>query len=75
MFDMYKSGETLQGFSVASFSMYRNIFKLLNLAFHKPNKDLCGIYETYRNLDQDERIPLEQKYFVHQAEKIKVKRT
>lgn len=52
-----------------SYYTYSDIFKSLNLGFHHPNKDQCGLCNAYRNGDQNKTAELEERYQVHITEK------
>lgn len=57
-----------------SISFYRKIFCSMNLKFHLPKKDLCGLCETFRNGEKDEREAVKNRYEKHIGEKEEVRR-
>ena len=57
----------------ASKSLYRKMFYSLNLKFHHPKKDTCGLCETYNNSDEDKKKQLQLDYQRHIGEKEKVR--
>ena len=52
---------------------YRNIFKSMNLSFHKPKKDQCSLCINYREGGEDKKKLLEETYLKHIKEKEKVR--
>lgn len=55
---------------VASFSLYRKIFKSKNLSFFRPKKDQCSLCVSYHNAaDEKTKNDLKNRYSAHIAEK------
>ncbi|CAH1987070.1 unnamed protein product [Acanthoscelides obtectus] len=52
-----------------SFSLYRKIFRFMNLSFHKPKKDQCGLCKCYREGSEEVKANLEKEYLAHILEK------
>lgn len=74
MYDMYiKAQQSSENFKLASFALYRKVFKSMNLSFHRPKKDQCGICRTYRGSTEENKLPLESKYKLHIEEKNKIR--
>lgn len=69
MHELYKAEHPDGG----SESTYRNIFNTMNLKFHKPKKDQCGICAGYSEATEDEKERLRESYECHIAEKEKVR--
>ena len=57
----------------ASLSLYRNVFIELNLKFHHPKKDMCGLCDAYRSSNKEQQDKLQDKYNEHIQEKDKVR--
>lgn len=58
----------------ASYSMYCDMLKSLNISFHNPKKDQCQLCENYRKGDTEKKIELEEKFQKHNMEKETVRR-
>ena len=56
-----------------SLSLYKKVFKSLGLKFHHPKKDQCGLCETYRKGNDEEKKDLHERYEKHIREKEKVR--
>ena len=69
MYRMYKETHP-QGVSI---SFYKTVFKSLNLKFHHPKKDLCGLCDSYRQGDTEQKQKLQEAYTRHIQEKEKVR--
>lgn len=53
-----------------SFCIFRQIFNYeFNLEFFKPNKDLCEFCESYKNMNENERLDRGIEYMKHHEEK------
>jgi hypothetical protein len=57
-----------------SFSFYQKVFSTMNLKFHVPKKDLCGLCDTYRSANGIAKLELQEKYESHIAEKQEVRK-
>lgn len=57
--------EENKGSMTTSYYTYSEIFKSLNLGFHHPKKDQCGLFNAYRSGDQNKKSELEERYQVH----------
>lgn len=57
-----------------SMTLYRNVFKSMNLSFHKPKKDQCSLCVTYREGTSEVKEKLQNKYDAHNIEKEEVRR-
>ncbi|CAG4989572.1 unnamed protein product [Parnassius apollo] len=57
-----------------SMTLYRNVFKGMNLSFHKPKKDQCSLCMTYREGTSEVKEKLQNKYDAHIIEKEEVRR-
>lgn len=53
----------------ASYYTYWDELKKLNLSFHHPKKDQCGLCNTYREGDASKKAELNSRYHKHIAEK------
>ena len=74
MYRMYtQDHEEEEGLDVASVNLYRTVFKEMNLKFHSPKKDCCGVCETYIQGTPEEKENIEEEYLRHSAEKDKVR--
>ncbi|CAG9762539.1 unnamed protein product [Ceutorhynchus assimilis] len=68
MYDMFI--EELQSTeSKPSFSLYRFIFKKINLSFHRPKKDQCGTCRVYHQASEEEKIKIKEIFDKHIVEK------
>ncbi|CAG9766085.1 unnamed protein product [Ceutorhynchus assimilis] len=68
MYDMFI--EELQSTeSKPSFSLYRFIFKKMNLSFHRPKNDQCGTCRVYHQASEEEKIKIKEIYDKHIVEK------
>lgn len=56
-----------------SFTLYRSIFKEMNLSIHRPKKDLCGLCVAYREGTTEIKEKLQDKYARHISEKDEVR--
>lgn len=57
----------------ASYSTYARVFKDLNLAFHRPKKDMCSLCETYFKGDEETKLTLKERFLKHESEKKSVR--
>ena len=62
-----------EGDEKVSLSLYNKVFKSMGLKFHHPKKDQCGLCETYRTGNDEERKGLHERYEKHIREKEKVR--
>ncbi|XP_063232484.1 uncharacterized protein LOC134536622 [Bacillus rossius redtenbacheri] len=71
IYNDYKKGMDETGESAVSFNVFRNSFKLFNLAFHKPKKDKCGLCESIKNKTASEDMTAtdRESYLTHMNEK------
>ncbi len=69
MYDMYKDENN----PPLSFSLYYSVFSSMDLKFHRPKKDMCGLCQTYHESKENERELLQGRYETHIAEKNKVR--
>lgn len=46
----------------------------LNLKFHRPKKDLCGICDSYEKASVSKKEPLQERYDQHKREKVEVRK-
>ena len=69
MYELYKE-EHPDG---ASLSLYTKVFQSMNLKFHTPKKDQCGVCFNFHEASEDEKEGLQQDYERHVAEKERVR--
>ncbi|CAH0550293.1 unnamed protein product [Brassicogethes aeneus] len=60
--------------SKPSFSLYRVIFKKMNLSFHKPKKDQCGVCRVFHEGSEEEKTKIKDIYDKHIVEKEAVRK-
>lgn len=51
------------------FTSYRAVFKTMNLSFHRPKKDQCGLCKTYYEGSQETKLKLQDLFKEHTASK------
>lgn len=54
-----------------SYSTYARIFKTKNFAFHHPKKEKCSLCLSYRELNDEIKTKLQEKYDKHIFQKNK----
>ena len=65
MYRMYKNDHP----NGVSLSFYKKVFHSLNLKFHHPKKDACGLCEEYSSANEAKKEELHQVYHRHITEK------
>lgn len=64
---MQEQNDLLQ--PMPTYELYRQMFKSINLSFHHPIKDRCGLCRHYLEGDEAKKTVLEEKFQKHVAEK------
>lgn len=72
MYSLYLEDSTIQS-EKGSYSTYRDVFKSMNLGFHRPKKDKCSLCMSYREGDDVTKQRLESKYTKHVEQKEKIR--
>lgn len=73
MYDKYTEYCNCNQCNTARIWKYREVFKSLNLGFHKPRSDECDICFKHRHSTAEEKVELEQQYEGHFKRKKDVK--
>ena len=66
--------EHTNGEDCVSLSLYSTIFRSMNLKFHHPKKDQCGLCMSYRTGTEEDKARLQDRYDRHIKEKDEVRR-
>ena len=66
---MYRMYQTDTIADCASLSLYRKVLNEKKLKFHQPKKDTCGLCDTYRRGNPNEKALIEDAYQIHITEK------
>lgn len=72
MYVMYQAdttGNPMKG----GYTLYRKVFKSMNLSFHRPKKDQCSLCMSYKNGDEECKQKLKSEYESHITRKEKVR--
>nr|CAH7768380.1 unnamed protein product [Callosobruchus chinensis] len=73
MFDMFVEEYSSCNIKT-TYQTYGKVFRSLNLSFHHPKKDVCGLCVAFREGDNEKKAKLQEEYARHIEEKVEVRR-